>query len=33
MMRAYFLQSIGDRMNLELREVPTPQPAAHQHLV
>jgi NADPH:quinone reductase-like Zn-dependent oxidoreductase len=33
MMRAYFLQSVGDRMNLELREVPTPQPAAHQHLV
>jgi NADPH:quinone reductase-like Zn-dependent oxidoreductase len=32
-MRAYFLQSVGDRMNLELREVPTPQPAAHQHLV
>jgi NADPH2:quinone reductase len=32
-MRAYFLQSADDRMNLELREVPTPQPAAHQHLV
>ena len=32
-MRAYFLQCAGDRMNLELREVPTPQPAAHQHLV
>jgi len=32
-MRAYFLQSVGDRMNLELREVPKPQPAAHQHLV
>jgi NADPH:quinone reductase len=32
-MRAYFLQSVGDRMNLELREVPTPHPAAHQHLV
>ena len=32
-MRAYFLQSVGDRVNLELREVPTPQPAAHQHLV
>ncbi|HJY76653.1 MAG TPA: zinc-binding dehydrogenase [Burkholderiales bacterium] len=32
-MRAYFLQSAGDRMNLELREVPRPQPAAHQHLV
>src|SRR3954447_24792041 len=33
MMRAYFLQSAGERMNLELREVPTPQPPAHQHLV
>ncbi|HEV8106771.1 MAG TPA: zinc-binding dehydrogenase [Burkholderiales bacterium] len=33
MMRAYFLQSAGERMNLELREAPTPQPAAHQHLV
>lgn len=32
-MKAYFLQSSGDRINLELREVPTPQPAAHQHLV
>jgi NADPH:quinone reductase-like Zn-dependent oxidoreductase len=32
-MKAYFLQSAGERMNLELREVPTPQPAAHQHLV
>jgi len=32
-MRAYFLQSVGDRMNLELREVPTPHPAAHQHFV
>ena len=32
-MKAYFLQSADDRMNLELREVPTPQPAAHQHLV
>ena len=32
-MRAYFLQSVADRMNLELREVPAPQPAAHQHLV
>ena len=32
-MRAYFLQSVGDRVNLELREVATPQPAAHQHLV
>jgi NADPH:quinone reductase len=32
-MKAYFLQTAGERMNLELREVPTPQPAAHQHLV
>src|SRR5258705_279546 len=32
-MKAYFLQTAGDKMNLELREVPTPQPAAHQHLV
>ena len=32
-MRAYFLQSVGERMNLELREVAAPQPAAHQHLV
>ncbi|HEY7238452.1 MAG TPA: zinc-binding dehydrogenase [Burkholderiales bacterium] len=32
-MKAYFLQSAGERMNLELREVATPQPAAHQHLV
>ena len=32
-MRAYFLQSVGERMHLDLREVPTPQPAAHQHLV
>ena len=32
-MRAYFLQSVGDKMHLDLREVPTPQPAAHQHLV
>jgi NADPH:quinone reductase-like Zn-dependent oxidoreductase len=32
-MRAYFLQSAGERMNLELREVPTPQPGPHQLLV
>ena len=32
-MRAYFLQSAGERMNLELREVPTPQPGPSQHLV
>jgi NADPH:quinone reductase len=32
-MKAYFLQTAGDRMNLELREVPTPQPGPHQHLV
>jgi len=32
-MRAYFLQSANDQINLELREVPTPRPAAHQHLV
>jgi NADPH:quinone reductase len=32
-MKAYFLQSAGDRMNLELREVPTPQPSPSQHLV
>jgi NADPH2:quinone reductase len=32
-MKAYFLQTAGDKMNLELREVPAPQPAAHQHLV
>jgi NADPH:quinone reductase len=32
-MRAYFLQSAGDRMNLELRELPTPQPGPNQHLV
>lgn len=32
-MRAYFLQSSGNGMKLELREVPTPQPAAHQLLV
>jgi NADPH:quinone reductase len=32
-MRAYFLQSAGERMNLELREVPTPQAGPSQHLV
>jgi NADPH:quinone reductase len=32
-MKAYFLQSAGERMNLELREVPTPQPSPSQHLV
>jgi NADPH:quinone reductase-like Zn-dependent oxidoreductase len=32
-MKAYFLQSAGERMNLELREVPTPQPGPNQHLV
>jgi NADPH:quinone reductase-like Zn-dependent oxidoreductase len=32
-MRAYFLQSAGDKMNLELREVPTPQAGPNQHLV
>jgi NADPH2:quinone reductase len=32
-MKAYFLQTAGDKMNLELREVPTPQPGPHQHLV
>ena len=32
-MKAYFLQSAGNGMKLELREVPTPQPAAHQLLV
>ena len=32
-MKAYFLQSAGDRMNLELREVPTPQPGPNQLLV
>jgi NADPH2:quinone reductase len=31
--KAYFLQSAGNGMKLELREVPTPQPAAHQLLV
>ena len=32
-MRAYFLQSAGQRMDLELREVPTPQPEPNQLLV
>lgn len=32
-MRAYFLQSSGNGMKLELRDVPAPQPAANQHLV
>jgi NADPH:quinone reductase-like Zn-dependent oxidoreductase len=32
-MKAYFLQTAGERMNLELREVPTPQPGPNQHLV
>jgi NADPH:quinone reductase len=32
-MKAYFLQSAGDKMNLELREVPTPRPGPQQHLV
>ena len=32
-MKAYFLQSAGNGMQLELREVPVPQPAAHQLLV
>jgi NADPH:quinone reductase-like Zn-dependent oxidoreductase len=32
-MRAYFLQSAGKRMELELREVPTPQPGPNQLLV
>ena len=32
-MRAYFLQTAGERMNLELREVPTPQPGPSQLLV
>ncbi|HEX6266824.1 MAG TPA: zinc-binding dehydrogenase [Burkholderiales bacterium] len=32
-MKAYFLQSAADGMKLELREVPAPQPAAHQLLV
>jgi NADPH:quinone reductase-like Zn-dependent oxidoreductase len=32
-MQAFFLQAVGDRMQLELREVPTPQPAPNQLLV
>lgn len=32
-MKAYFLQSAGGRMQLELREVPTPQPSPSQLLV
>ena len=32
-MRAYFLQSAGDEMKLELREVPTPQPKPNQLLI
>ena len=32
-MRAYFLHSAGERMKLELREVPTPQPGPNQLLV
>jgi NADPH:quinone reductase-like Zn-dependent oxidoreductase len=32
-MKAYFLQTAGDRMNLELREVPAPQPGPNQLLV
>jgi len=32
-MKAYFLQSAGNKMNLELREVPTPQPGPNQLLV
>jgi len=32
-MKAYFLQTVGDRMELELREVPTPQPGPNQLLV
>jgi NADPH2:quinone reductase len=32
-MKAYFLQSAGGRMNLELREVPVPQPGPGQLLV
>lgn len=33
MMKAYFLQSAGNKMNLDLREVPTPQPGPNQLLV
>ncbi|TAK85131.1 MAG: zinc-binding alcohol dehydrogenase [Betaproteobacteria bacterium] len=32
-MKAYFLQSAGDKMNLELRDVPLPQPGPGQLLV
>ena len=32
-MKAYFLQSAGERMQLELRELPTPQPGPNQLLV
>jgi NADPH:quinone reductase len=32
-MKAYFLQSVGERMQLELREVPTPQAGPNQLLV
>lgn len=32
-MKAYFLQSAGDKMDLELREVPVPQPGPEQLLV
>src|SRR5688500_5937919 len=32
-MKAYFLQSAGNKLNLELREVPTPQPRPNQLLV
>lgn len=32
-MRAYFLQSSGNKMNLDLREVPTPRPGPNQLLV
>ena len=32
-MRAYYLQAAGDRMALEEREVPAPQPGPHQLLV
>lgn len=32
-MKAYFLQSVGDKMDLELREVPMPQPGPNQLLI
>ena len=32
-MKAYFLQTVGDRMELELREVPNPKPGPSQLLV